>query len=167
METIKTIIEKWKNGTIVEVWETWKWILSYSNRYKKTIAFYLFLGIFSTVFSLISSIASKQLIDIVTGHRKDQMLIMAIVMISMALFSLIFSSVISRVSLKLTISIQNDIQADIFDKIIDADWLAINQYSNGDVLNRFNSDVGTISNNAINWIPTIIIALYNFILILS
>mgnify|MGYP002519501829 CR=1 FL=1 len=163
METIKTLIEKWKNGTIVEVWETWKWILSYSNRYKKTIAFYLFLGIFSTVFSLISSIASKQLIDIVTGHRKDQMLIMAIVMISMALFSLIFSSVISRVSLKLTISIQNDIQADIFQKIQEASWLSISEYHSGDILNRFATDVGTVASNAITWLPSLVISLFNFV----
>ena len=163
METIKTLIEKWKNGTIVEVWETWKWILSYSNRYKKTIAFYLFLGIFSTVFSLISSIASKQLIDIVTGHRKDQMLIMAIVMVSMALFSLIFSSVISRVSLKLTISIQNDIQADIFQKIQEASWLSISEYHSGDILNRFATDVGTVASNAITWLPSLVISLFNFI----
>lgn len=163
METIKTLIKKWKDGTIVEVWETWKWILSYSNRYKKTIAFYLFLGIFSTVFSLISSIASKQLIDIVTGHLKDQMLIMAIVMVSMALFSLIFSSVISRVSLKLTISIQNDIQADIFQKIQEASWLSISEYHSGDILNRFATDVGTVAGNAITWLPSLVISLFNFV----
>lgn len=163
METIKTLISKWKDGTIVEVWETWKWILGYSNRYKKTIAFYLFLGVFSTVFSLISSIASKQLIDIVTGHMKDQMLVMAIVMVSMALFSLIFSSVISRVSLKLTISIQNDIQADIFQKIQEASWLSISQYHSGDILNRFATDVGTVAGNAITWLPSLVISLFNFI----
>lgn len=163
METIKTLIEKWKNGTIVEVWETWKWILSYSNRYKKTIAFYLFLGIFSTVFSLISSIASKQLIDIVTGQRKDQMLIMAIVMVSMALFSLIFSSVISRVSLKLTINIQNDIQADIFQKIQEASWFSISEYHSGDILTRFATDVGTVASNAITWLPSLVISLFNFV----
>ena len=70
---------------------------------------------------------------------------------------------INRVSTKLSIDIGNDIQADIFDKIIDADWLEINKYSNGDVLNRFNSDVGTISSNAISWLPSIVIAIYNFI----
>lgn len=54
-------------------------------------------------------------------------------------------------------------QADIFDKIVDADWLEINKYSNGDVLNRFNGDIGTVSSNAISWLPTIVIAIYNFI----
>ena len=41
----------------------------------------------------------------------------------------------------LSIDINNDIQADIFDKIMDADWMAITKYPYGDVLNRFNSDV--------------------------
>lgn len=63
----------------------------------------------------------------------------------------------------MSIYINNDIQADIFDKIIDADWMAINHYSNGDILNRFTSDIGTVSSNAISWLPSIIIALYQFI----
>ena len=84
-------------------------------------------------------------------------------MIGSAVFSLIFSNVIGRISTKLSIDIGNDIQADIFDKIIDADWLEINKYSNGDVLNRFNSDVSTISGNVISWLLSIVIAIYNFI----
>ena len=63
----------------------------------------------------------------------------------------------------MSIDINNDIQADIFDKIVDADWLALNHYSNGDILNRFNGDIGTVSSNAISWLPTIVIAVYNFI----
>ena len=37
------------------------------------------------------------------------------------------------------------------------------KYANGDVLNRFNGDIGTVSGNAISWLPTIIIAVYRFI----
>ena len=91
-------MQKWKDGSIREMVEEWKWILSYSRRYKKAIAFYLFLGIFSTVFSLISAVASQKLIDIVTGKQTEKLLVMAVVMVGMALFSLIFNSVISRVS---------------------------------------------------------------------
>lgn len=103
------------------------------------------------------------MIDIITGYKMEKLGLMIAIMVGSTLFSLIFSSVISRVSTKISIYINNDIQADIFDKIIDADWLAINQYSNGDVLNRFNGDIGTVSNNAVSWLPTIIIAIYNFI----
>ena len=84
-------------------------------------------------------------------------------MIGSTVFNLIVGNLLGRFELKLNIAINNDIQADIFDKIIDADWLALSQYSNGDVLNRFNSDVGTVSGNAITWLPSIIITIYNFV----
>ena len=54
-------------------------------------------------------------------------------------------------------------RSDIFDKIMDAEWLEITKYRNGDILNRFTNDTGTIAGNAVSWIPNIIIAVYNFI----
>lgn len=162
-ESLDILIKRWKDGTFSEIIDDWKWIFSYSKRYKGAIIFYTLLGIFSTSMGLVSSVASKYMIDIITGYQTSKLWIMIAITLGSAAFSLIFSNVINRVSTKLSIYINNDIQADIFDKIIDADWLEINKYSNGDVLNRFNSDVSTISSNAISWLPTIVIAIYNFI----
>lgn len=161
-ESLDILAKKWKNGTFGEVLDDWRWILTYSARYKGAIAFYVFLGIMSTSLGLMSSVASKYLIDIITGYQTSKLLTMVILMVGGSVFSLTFDSVISRISAKISISINNDIQADIFDKIMDADWLKLSQYSNGDILNRFNGDIGTVSNNAISWLPTIIIAIYRF-----
>lgn len=162
-ESLDILIGRWKDGTFSEIIEDWKWIFSYSARYKGAIVFYTLLGIFSTSMGLVSSVASKYLIDIITGYQMSKLGIMILIMVGSSLFSLIFSSIISRISAKLSIDINNDIQADIFDKIVDADWLSLNQYSNGDILNRFNGDIGTVSSNAISWLPSILIAVYNFI----
>lgn len=162
-ESLEILIKRWKDGTFGEIIDDWKWIFSYSKRYKGAIIFYTLLGIFSTSMGLVGSVASKYTIDIITGYQTSKLGIMIAIMLGSALFSLVFSNLINRISVKLSIDINNDIQADIFDKIIDADWLEINKYSNGDVLNRFNSDVNTVSSNAISWLPTIIIAVYNFI----
>lgn len=161
--SLDTLFQRWKDGTFGEIIDDWRWIFSYSKKYKGAILFYTLLGIVSTSFGLISSVASKYLIDIVTGYQMDKLTWMLIIMIGSSLFSLLFSSVISRISARLSIFINNDIQADIFDKILDADWLSVSNYSNGDILNRFNSDVSTVSSNAISWLPTIVIAVYNFI----
>lgn len=162
-ESLDILISRWKNGTFSEIIDDWKWIFSYSARYKGAIAFYIFLGVFSTSLGLVSSVASKYLIDIITGYQTSKLMIMLVIMVGSSLFSLLFDSVIGRISTKLSIDINNDIQADIFDKIVDADWMAINGYSNGDILNRFNGDIGTVSGNAISWLPTIIIAIYKFV----
>lgn len=162
-QSLDILIRRWKDGTFAEIIDDWKWIFGYSKRYKWAIVFYVILGVLSTSLGLVSSVAGKYMIDIITGYKMEKLGLMIAIMVGSTLFSLIFSSVISRVSTKISIYINNDIQADIFDKIIDADWLAINQYSNGDVLNRFNGDIGTVSSNAVSWLPTIIIAIYNFI----
>lgn len=162
-ESLNTLISRWKDGTFYEIIEDWQWIFSYSARYKGAIAFYVFLGILSTSMGLVSSVASKYLIDIITGYQMSKLGIMIVIMVGSSVFSLAFDSIINRISTKLSIDINNDIQADIFDKIVDADWLAINKYSYGDILNRFNSDISTVSGNAISWLPTILIAVYRFV----
>lgn len=163
MESIKIIINKIRDGSIKQMWIEFKWMFSYAKKYKKEIAFYIFLGMFSTVMSLVSSIASKELIDVVTGHNISGAPMIAIVMISMALFSLFFNSLMSRITLKINIRIQNDIQADIFDKIIEVNWLDLSKYPSGDILNRFSSDVGTVANSAIGWVPDLVVNSFNFI----
>lgn len=162
-ESLDILIQRWKDGTFAEIIDDWRWIFSYSKKYKGAILFYTLLGMFSTSMGLVGSVASKYMIDIITGYQTSKLGIMIAIALGSALFSLIFSNLIDRISTKLSININNDIQADIFDKIIDADWMEISKYSNGDVLNRFNSDVSTVSGNAISWLPTIIIAIYNFI----
>ena len=161
--SLDTLFGRIKDGTFGEIIDDWKWIFTYSARYKGAIVFYTLLGIVSTSLGLVSSVASKYLIDIITGYKTEQLAVMLAVMIGSAVFNLTFRNVINRISTRLSIYINNDIQADIFDKIIDSDWLAMSKYSNGDIMNRFNSDVSTVSSNAISWLPTIIIAVYNFL----
>ena len=161
--SLDILISRWKDGTFQEIIDDWKWIFTYSARYKFAIVFYVFLGIFSTTMGLVSSVASKYLIDIITGYQTSKLTILIVVMVGSSVVSLALDSVLSRITTRLSIYINNDIQADIFDKIVDADWLSLSHYSNGDVLNRFNSDISTVSGNAINWLPSIIIAVYRFV----
>ena len=152
-----------QDGTFGEILEDWKFIFSYSRRYRGAIVFYTLLGIFSSTLALVSGVVSKYVIDIVTGYQYDKLGLLAAVMVGTSMFNLIFSSLLNRVNTKLSLRINHEIQADIFDKIMDAEWLEITKYRNGDILNRFTNDTGTIAGNAVSWIPNIIIALYNFI----
>lgn len=162
MNSIRMLISKIKDGSIREMWEEFKWMCSYGKNYKKEIIFYIFLGVFSTIMSLVSSVASKELINIVTGIQKNRVVEMAVLMVSMALFSLFFNQIMSRITLKINIKIQNEIQADIFDQIIQVNWMDLTRYHSGDLLNRFTSDVGTVANSAIGWLPNLVVNVFNF-----
>ncbi len=159
---VQTLLDKLDDGTFSEFFDDWKWIFSFSKKYKWIIVFYTLLGIFSTTLGLVSSVASKYMIDIITGYQFSKLWLLALVMVGSTVFSLVFSSLVSRISLKITIFVNNDIQASIFGKIIDADWLELSRYANGDLLNRFNNDVGTVASNAVSWLPNVIIGVYKF-----
>ena len=68
-ESLKTLRQRWKDGSFQEIIEDWKWIFTYSRRYKGAIVFYIFLGILSTTLGLVGAVASKYVIDIITGHQ--------------------------------------------------------------------------------------------------
>ena len=161
--SLHTLIMRKRDGTFGEILDDWRWIFSYSKRYKLAILFYTVLGVVSTSLGLVASVAGKTVIDIITGYQTEKLGLMIAIMLGSAAFSLAFSNFISRISAKLSIDINNDIQSDIFDQILDVDWKAVSAYSSGDLLSRFNSDVSTVSKNAISWLPSIIIAIYNFI----
>jgi len=164
IDALENLKNKIKDGSIKEVIDDWKWIFSYSLRYKGIVIFYTLLGIFSSTLSLGSSYVSALLINIITGSQKEKLWFLVLVMVGTSLFSLLFNSIMSRISTKISIRVNNDIQGEIFDKIIDAKWEELNKYKYGDILNRFNNDVSTISSNAISWIPNFIISIYTFVI---
>lgn len=163
-QAIQMILDKIDDGTFHEFLDDWKWIFSFSKRYKWIIVFYTLLGLFSSTLSLGAAYISRMLINIIVEKQFQSLWLLIVSMILSTVFSLVFGSLMSRISLKISIYVNNDIQARIFDQIIDADWAELSKYPNGDLLNRFNSDVGTISGNAIGWIPGLIINIYTFIL---
>ncbi len=161
--TLSTIKEHWKNGTFGEIFLDWKWIAGYSKRFKGLIAVYTLLGLMSSTLGLVSSIAGKFLVDVVIGHKTDQLWLAALVMAGSALFSLTISNLSNRISQRLEVDMTNAIRADVFDCVMDAGWQSLNQFSNGDIINRFHGDIGTVAGNAINWLPNVIISVYSFI----
>ncbi|MDO4983647.1 MAG: ABC transporter ATP-binding protein [Eubacteriales bacterium] len=163
MAWLQTLIDKWYDGTFTDFLDDWKWIFSFSKKYKGIIAFYTFLGIFGSTLSLGAAWVSRILINIVVGKEIDKLWLLILIMVGSTIFSLVVGNVLGRVGLKISIRVNNDIQSEIFNKIIDAEWKELNRYPNGDLLNRFTNDVGTVSGNAISWIPNLIVTVYSFI----
>lgn len=159
---LRTMRTRFKDGTYREILDDWKWIFTYSKRYKGAIVFYVFLGILSTTLGLVGAVASKYVIDIITGYQTSRLWLLITITVSSTILSLVLNSLLGRISLKMSIRIGNDVQRDIFDKIVDADWSALNRYESGDILNRFSNDIGTVGGNAVNWLPTILVSFYRF-----
>ena len=141
-DSIQTLLNRFYDGTFSEFIDDWKWIFSFSKKYRWIIVFYTVVGIFGSTLGLGSAYVGRILINIVVGQQKDQLWVLVGAMLGMTIFSLALSSVNSRIFTRISIYVNNDIQAEIFDKIIDARWSDLSRYPSGDLLNRFNGDVG-------------------------
>ena len=159
---LQRIINRFYDGTFKDFAGDWKWIFGFSKKYRWIIVLYTVIGVLGSTMSLGASWLGRWLINIIVGKETDKVWLLLGSMIGMTVFSLIISSVNSRIFTRISIYVNNDIQAKIFDSIIDARWKELSRYPSGDLLNRFNNDVGTIAANAIGWIPNLIIQLYTF-----
>ena len=57
--SLHTLRMRWKDGSFREILDDWRWIFTYSRRYKGVILFYILLGVLSTTLGLVASVASK------------------------------------------------------------------------------------------------------------
>lgn len=163
MGYISKIRRKIKDGSMKEIWLEWKWIYSYTKKYALTISGYLSLSVLGIVMGLVSSVASKNLIDIVTGFQVSRIIPMAILMVGMALAGILLNSVSSRIAFKVNLKIQNDIQAGVFEQIMDVDWQHLTHYHSGDILNRFGNDIKTVASSAMGWLPQLVTGVFSFL----
>ena len=149
-----------KAHSLSDIAEELKWLSSYIKRYRRIIALYLFLGMFSMGFNMSGSVLSKHLIDTVTGKDHSSILIVAILYISFGLASAVFSAISSRISAKYSTRVTNEVQYEIYQISLDVQWRYIKQFHTGDLINRISGDVNTVSNSVLTWIPNFIIKFF-------
>lgn len=162
-ERIGFYIERIKAGRLKQLIEETIWIYQYVKNYWKAMVFYTLLGLSAIVTSLITSLISRDMVDIITGHQTGELVKTFIVYIMFTIVNLLISQAVTYFSNKISISVDNSIKADIFDKMLTTDLESIQQYHTGDLLTRWSSDAGNISSGVLNWIPNLIIYTVRFI----
>jgi ABC-type multidrug transport system fused ATPase/permease subunit len=66
------------------------------------------------------------------------------------------------VSAKLNVRASNDIRAEVFGQFLTIDWQSSLDYHSGDLLTRVSSDVSTVSDSILGWIPSLVTCLVQF-----
>ncbi len=149
----KDKIEKLKKGALRELLRELRWIGKYGLRYRKAVAWYVFLGLLGTFMSLGASVVSKNILDAVTGQATTALLPAAVFYVGMQLSRIGINAWAGRISAKTEIRVDQEIRAEVYDKVMRSDWQALSQYHSGDLLNRVDNDVASISSCILGWIP--------------
>ena len=158
------LIQKYlKQGTLKKIWAQTLWIYQYGRRYWKAMILYTLLGLMGTGVSLISSLISKDLVDIITGHQTGQLLGTFAAMIGFSIANILVSQASGYASTFISLKVDTEIKNEIFAKMLVTDWESLTDYHTGDLVTRWSSDASNISSGILNWIPNLIIYSFRFI----
>lgn len=153
MPKIKRIREKIKNGWLKEFGSELQWLCRYDIRYRKSILWYLFLGMFGILMSLSGSVVSKYVIDAVMAKNAARLLTITVIFVLMQLLGTVSHIWTGKVSAEIGLTVNQQIKSDVYDSIMEADWEAISEFHSADLVNRIEQDVGSVTECVIGWVP--------------
>ena len=152
-----------RQGTLQKMWRQTLWIYQYGRRYWKSMILYTLLGITGSCVSLVSSLISKDLVDIITGHQTGKLISTFAAMIGFSIANILVSQASGYASTFISLKVDSEIKNDIFAKMLITDWESLTDYHTGDLVTRWSSDASNISSGILNWIPNLIIYTFRFI----
>ena len=130
------------------------WLWAGIKKYRRTILAVGILALLGTVMSLTSSVVSKYLIDAVTGYGTDTIGIAVVMMVVMTLGGLLLQALSSRVNARAHVRVRNQMQYKVYGRILRAAWEKTEVYRSGDLLSRLNTDINTVADGTIGFVPS-------------
>ena len=160
---VQLLWKRIKDGTAKKMLSQTGWIYQYARRYWKMMILYTVLGITGTMLSLVSSMISKDLVDIITGHEAGKLVQTFAAMIGFSVMNILVTQATNYASTYINMKVDAEIKNDIFAKMLVTDWESLTTYHTGDLVTRWSSDASNISSGILNWIPNLIIYTVKFI----
>lgn len=163
MNKIRKIFYKIKNkeykGTISQL----NWIYQYARPHILKIVIYTILGLSGSLIGIISSLVSRDLVDIITGHKTGELLFTFFAMFAIALLGTVVGQLSSLLSTQISMKVENSIKAEAFDRIIESQWEELSQYNSGTLISCWSGDVSIVSNGILTLFPNLVIFVFQFI----
>lgn len=134
----------------------------YARKHWIGIAIFTALGMSGAVTGIFSSLVSRDLVDIVTGHKVGELLKYFILMILLQLVTISINNISLYINTKISTRMENSIKKDVFDKVIKTDWEELSQFRTGDLIARWLGDSSGIASGMLSTIPSIFISSFRF-----
>lgn len=169
MSLFQKIKKHLAGGTLSEIYRETKWIYTHMRAYKKAILAYVLLGLATTALSMFIALISKDLINTIvnlggSGSGGWRVVRLGLNVVLVSLGSILLGAFVGHFSTKINLRISNELRAKVYGKILATDWQSLQEFHSGDLLNRINTDVTTVSHSVLGWVPTLIIKLAQFLI---
>ena len=118
MEKIRFLWSRVRAGRLKEMKKQTLWIYQYARRYWKAMIFYTLLGMVGVVVSLGGSLVSRDLVNIITGHKTGLVVQTFAIMIGLNVGNAVVNQIAGYASNWISMKVDAEIRADIFEKIL-------------------------------------------------
>lgn len=168
MSIVQKIVKRVRDGTLREIERETRWIYRHTRAYRKAVLMYVLLCLLSTGLSMLSALASKELVNSIVllgtdGYGGKRIAAIGIGVALLGGLGIALSAFINRYGAKINLRVSNELRAEVFDMFLRTDWESLQQYHSGDLLSRINTDVTTVANSVLGWLPTLLIKLAQFV----
>lgn len=163
MHYIRKLFSKIKEGSLREMLREFAWIGRYGIRYRWAILWYTVLGLLGTVMSLGASVLSKHIIDTVLKVDTIALIPAAVFYGLMQLLRIGMTAWASQINARIRVDVEQQIRRDVYVKVLNAQWEAINEFHSGDILDRVDNDVASVSSSVLGWLPDLVTRLVQFV----
>ncbi|MBR6825813.1 MAG: ABC transporter ATP-binding protein, partial [Oscillospiraceae bacterium] len=156
-------------GTLREVLRETRWIYGHMRSYRRAIFVYVLLGLLGTGMSMLAALASKELFNSIVkigtldGYGGWRILTYGALVVFLAVANIVQGALVSRYTARINLKVSNALRAEVFELFLNTDWESLHQYHSGDLLSRINTDVTTVANSVLGWVPTLVVQAVRFI----
>ncbi len=153
---------EWRNNK-----ENIKWLSNQGKGFRRYTFGFLFINLIAMLITLASSVIGKYVVDAAVGFGQRVFWKYIIAMVGTTLFTITLSFFSSLFSSFVGEKFAFGIRAQMFDKVQRSKWQKISKFHSGDMLSRLTGDVGTVASSIISIVPSLVVAMVEFAIVLG
>lgn len=138
------------------------WISKYSRGVRGGILAIILLGVLRIVAMLGFVATCKNIIDIATGARIGNFVVMIVMMGVLMLVDIVLTAIETRIVRLRGVVLQNKLRHTMFLHLLATCWRGREQHHSGDMMTRIEGDIKGVSDFVISTLPAAIIAIFQF-----
>lgn len=132
-----------------------RWLWRSSQGFRSSVAGCVLAGTLHVGVSLFFVYVSKHLIDIATGHSEDSLSHYVAWLVASLVAQLLLSVAKTRLAVHAEIRLRNALHRRIFDHLMGSRWSGSGNLHSGDLLNRLEEDVATVTGTLCRTVPAV------------
>lgn len=140
-----------------------KWLWRNSEGARKQAVANTLIGILDVVCQLLWVLACKHAIDIATGVEQGSLAITGIVIGSLMLIEILSRGISRWIHAVIGTKVRNGMRLKIFARLLRGDWMGLQKHHTGDLTNRLEGDVNSITSLITEVIPSTLVVIVQLI----